>query len=801
MQLGLSMNHKSNPDKKLPENYKEIHDFVQRTGGSNADGRISKSFFKAPSSTKVIQKSIKGKYFWEKHTNADLSILDSNKADTLCFDTTMCDGTRHSNYNLSQSVLIEQSNINYVSFKFNLEEVKRKFVGLVFIVKYVNKEGTERLEKHQLKTTNTIKGSSLHKIQLVSQVGETSIKLSFHIPKDRGFKGSIQEFLLTSEDNTKITLSEKDNFSRSFALPGTQDLYHTGMPKIDMICGCETSYISEYLKILGFNVSHSFENHRAMDPYTELVSGNSAYLESDAPVTILSQVQVLRPLITKFERAAGGITRADGLDMVNSTIDALRWSINELLSHRNTKIWLLTHPIYHTPGMGFHDYRSGTDGWSVYEMLMDYKMKLYSLTHEFNGVYILDIDLALERQGKLPTGGVNHIRINESLGGHLEKEGAAIVAENFIHQLFITSERLKRIKCVVVDCDNTLWKGVLRDDGEDNVVINRIRLQRLWHLAQRGIPMALCSKNDPEDVKTIINILKRYGRFHEKVVATRINWKPKSENIRSLADEINIGIDTIAFFDDSPFERDQVKEACPDVSVFKETDIPIATEMPQFMAYGDLTEDSSKRVDRYKEETSRKKTQNNFGADRFEDFLHQCDMRLEARICTIDELSRSAEILQRTNQMNATLKRADLTLIKKFYNSNNHNVHIIKLADKFGSYGIIGTALTRLEKGKLIIDELALSCRAMGRRVEDALLEEIIGHGADHDAEQIKILVTKTSRNQQIFEALERVGFTEEKDSKKGDESIMVLNRKATGAKGRNFATWFTYDRGIIDEE
>lgn len=169
-------------------------------------------------------------------------------------------------------------------------------------------------------------------------------------------------------------------------------------------------------------------------------------------------------------------------------------------------------------------------------------------------------------------------------------------------------------------------------------------------------------------------------------------------------------------------------------------------------------------------------------------------MRLEARTSNQSEIDRIFEILQRTNQMNATMKRLSLSQVKDYYLEDNKSAHIIKLGDKYGDYGIIGTALSSISKDTMIVDELALSCRAMGRRVEDALLEELIGFANERNLNIIEIVVTKTSRNQQIFETLRRVGFI---DIERTDNSSSLMQLKVNSRKGREFAKWFKIDLNI----
>ena len=598
---------------------------------------------------------------------------------------------------------------------------------------------------------------------------------------------------------------EVDSFlkadERFFSWKGTEnitDISNHGRT-IDIIAGCELTHFSEHLKRCGFNVRHSFENHLAMDPYSELISGSSIFNDGAAHEVIFSQVQIIRPLINKIQKKGGFISEEEMNDDLDSLIGALDWSVNKIRETREVKIWILTHLGYFTPALGFLDYLVPENHYSVGEFLNRYKLKLLDYAKSKPDVFIIDVEIAFEREGKAPRNkndGQTRYRIRafEQLGGHPSKEGGEILAEFFIHQLFCTSKELKRVKCLVVDCDNTLWDGILREDGEEGVKIRRTLFQRLWSLSQRGMPVCLCSKNDPEDEELILKVIKKYFLLSDCIVTNRINWNPKSENIKSIADELNININTIAFFDDSEFERTEVKNSLPEVQVFSDQDILVAPELPIFHQGGNITSESSKRVEMYKSNTKRTKAEKKFGIGNFENFLMDCDMRLETRQSNSDELDRIFEIIQRTNQMNATLKRLSLQESNKYFNDKNKTSHIVKLGDKFGDYGIIGTALSRIENGTLIIDELALSCRAMGRRVEDALIEELIGYSKDNDLKNIQINVTRTSRNQQIFETLDRVGFKETSNNK--DKNIeMDLNIEKR--KGRQFAKWFKIDLNI----
>ena len=196
----------------------------------------------------------------------------------------------------------------------------------------------------------------------------------------------------------------------------------------------------------------------------------------------------------------------------------------------------------------------------------------------------------------------------------------------------------------------------------------------------------------------------------------------------------------------------------------------------------------------YKSNLKRVKAEQDSGEENFEKFLMNCEMRLDCGEADLFQLDRVFEIMQRTNQMNATLKRLSIQEVKKFFSDTNKSVHTVKLGDKFGDYGVIGAALGISDNEVFWIDELALSCRAMGRRVEDALIEEVIWFAKHNKHKKIKINVTITSRNQQIIETLQRVGFS---DLKNNSDNQTIYELNLDQLHGRKFAPWFKMDKNI----
>ena len=603
----------------------------------------------------------------------------------------------------------------------------------------------------------------------------------------RNFNWADQDLLDTQLESWKPPSDSRMNSASSLSLIKGRKFF--------VIAGCELTYFCDFLKANGGIVHHTFEQNSAMDPYSELINPQCPLWGFEPDHLIVSQVQTIRSLLGKNERERGTWTKEEQLDALKSVTTSLEWSIARIREEIDSPIWIFTHPMISSPSHGIFDYR-GIDGLGQYEFISHFKMMQYDIARGFPEVFLLDTDIALERVGKLnETGSSGHIKANEIMGGHPTESGGFLLGEYFNFQMAIISKEVQRVKCVVLDCDNTLWKGIIREDGESGISIFRNRLYRLWQLTQRGIILCLCSKNDPEDSEMIMRALSTYIDFDKHIVAKRINWHPKSANISSLADELNIGIDSLAFFDDSQFERAEVEAALPEVMVYDAEKIEEAPDWYNFHSFGDLTQDGSKRTELYKNESVRKVAESESGSD-FEDFLMSCEFRLEMRAPQPSELARVAELIQRTNQMNATLNRSDLSEIQRLFEDQDVTILISKLGDKFGDYGIIGVIIARINTSIMSIQELAFSCRAMGRKVEHCLIEELIGLADSEDVTDIEIDVTKTSRNNQIISTLEEIGFIE---SEIGPDGMATFQLEIDEISGRRFPPWFTLTEGIGD--
>jgi len=245
----------------------------------------------------------------------------------------------------------------------------------------------------------------------------------------------------------------------------------------------------------------------------------------------------------------------------------------------------------------------------------------------------------------------------------------------------------QKIKCVVWDLDNTLWDGVLLES--DPVFLRDGVTDLIKTLDKRGILQSIASKNEYDYAMTQI---KAFG-LSEYFIYPQINWNSKAQNIETIARKINIGIDTFAFIDDQPFEREEVNFSQPDVLCIDAADIDKLLDMPE-MNPRFITDDSSKRRLMYLSDIERDKIEENFVGPK-ENFLATLNMVLTIAPAQEDDLKRAEELTVRTHQLNTTGDTYSYEELDHFRQSDQHILLVASLDDKYGTYGKIGLTLIK----------------------------------------------------------------------------------------------------------
>lgn len=322
----------------------------------------------------------------------------------------------------------------------------------------------------------------------------------------------------------------------------------------------------------------------------------------------------------------------------------------------------------------------------------------------------------------------------------------------------------KKVKCVVWDLDNTIWDGVILEDRE--VTLRDGIVDIIKELDNRGILQSIASKNDYETAWTKLTDLG----IAEYFLYPQINWNPKSMSVKKIAELINIGIDTLAFIDDQPFERDEVEFNHPEVLCIDAADLSNLLEMPEMIPEF-ITEDSKMRRHMYQMDIERKASEEKFEGTQ-EEFLASLDLRFSISLAKESDLQRAEELTVRTNQLNATGYTYSYDELNQFRQSDRHLLLIAGLEDKYGSYGKIGLALIECNPKVWTLKLLLMSCRVMSRGVGTIMLNYIMQLAKDKGV-RLQAEFVPTDRNRVMFITYKFAGFNPVTESESNGVMIM----------------------------
>lgn len=329
----------------------------------------------------------------------------------------------------------------------------------------------------------------------------------------------------------------------------------------------------------------------------------------------------------------------------------------------------------------------------------------------------------------------------------------------------------KKIKCLVWDLDNTLWDGILSEG--DNVSPKPDSLQIIKTLDSRGILQSISSKNDHD---LAMGKLQELG-LADYFLYPQINWNSKSHSIKQIADSINIGIDSLAFIDDQPFELEEVSFTHPAVLCIDEKNRNRLLDMPE-MNPRFITQDSKNRRLMYLGDIERNRQEAEFTGPT-DDFLSSLNMELVITNAAEGDLQRAEELTVRTNQLNTTGYTYSYEELDFFRRSKEHRLLVAALDDKFGAYGKIGLALIECGEECWNIKLLLMSCRVMSRGVGGALITYIRGL-AKKTGVRLEAEMIPNDRNRMMYMTYKFSHFSEKE--KKGD--IVVFENDLSNIPG-----------------
>jgi len=337
-------------------------------------------------------------------------------------------------------------------------------------------------------------------------------------------------------------------------------------------------------------------------------------------------------------------------------------------------------------------------------------------------------------------------------------------------------------KCLILDLDNTTWGGIIGDDGLENIQVGSLGIGKAFtqlqkwakHLKERGVILAICSKNSEDVAKEPFEKHSEMVLRLDDISIFVANWKNKADNIRYIQDVLNIGFDSMVFLDDNPAEREIVRQSLPGVTVPELPEdpayyIPYIESLNLFETVS-YSENDKDRTSQYQQEAKRKKLISS--VTNMDDYLKSLEMKGNISAFNSDDVSRIAQLTQRSNQFNLRTKRYTEKDITEFMNSDHHLTYTIKLKDKFGDYGLISVIiLEKTNDDVYFVDTLIMSCRVLKRDVENYALNKIVGDVKNKGVNNIIGEYLPTPKNKLVSDLLTKLSF--ENDHK---ENTYLLN-------------------------
>lgn len=339
------------------------------------------------------------------------------------------------------------------------------------------------------------------------------------------------------------------------------------------------------------------------------------------------------------------------------------------------------------------------------------------------------------------------------------------------HQISLVSAALGLTrKCLVLDLDDTLWGGVIGEDGLGGIKLGGdaageafVAFQHyVKALKQRGIILAVCSKNNEADAKLPFLQHREMVLKLDDIAVFVANWQPKDENVRHIAATLNIGLDSLVFADNNPVERNWVRQQLPEVAVPELPDDPAgylaALHNGSYFEALTLTNEDRLRADAYRDNAQRSAALANAGD--LEAYLASLEMQAELRNVDALDLARVTQLINKTNQFNLTTRRATETQVQAWMHDPDVYTQTIRLRDKFGDNGLISVIVAMQAAGQMRIDTWLMSCRVLGRRVEETAIAVLQRHALDRACHVIIGEYIPTAKNAMVADVYERMGFT-----------------------------------------
>jgi len=338
-------------------------------------------------------------------------------------------------------------------------------------------------------------------------------------------------------------------------------------------------------------------------------------------------------------------------------------------------------------------------------------------------------------------------------------------------------------KCIVLDLDNTLWGNIVGEDGFEGIKIGPytegksfVEFQKvIKSLSENGIILAINSKNNQKEAMKVINEHPHMILRENDFSCIKINWNDKISNMKEISNELNIGLDSIVFFDDDPVNRELLRMSMPEINTIElpkdpSTYAQILRNLNDFNTLK-ITQDDAKRKIMYKQEQNRQKLESS--TKNLNEYLKKLDIKIKIKLDDKVSISRISQLILKTNQFNLTTKRYQEEEITEFVENEKIIVGCSEVKDKFGENGITNVFIIKTKSNEWVIDTFLLSCRIMGRGIEEGIISKILEIAKNKGVEKIIATFIPTEKNKPAENFLKNYGF-----KKEGENWTFLLKNK-----------------------
>lgn len=501
--------------------------------------------------------------------------------------------------------------------------------------------------------------------------------------------------------------------------------------RVPLRIACLASFTFDPLKaameLQGVRAGFAMESY--IGPYgrfeQELIDPQSG-LAAFAPHAILLAVRLADTCPAVYEEF-NSLSPSDSTRLVDEWFARLTAAVGSFRRRSNSPILIQNYELPVAPALGIADLAASHSQSAVIRAA---NQRLQSLAKEIGNAYVLDYDGLVARIGRetwsdartrlfarIPVASQHYWRLAGFYVQHLRP-------------LYGLSK-----KVLALDADHTLWGGVVGDVGTHGIALGKdfpgnayVQFQRkVLELYHRGVVLVIASKNEPGAVEQVLDQHPDMVLRRKHFASLRVNWNPKPQNLREMADELNLGIDSFVFIDDSPVECDLMRKSLHEVMTIQlpkdPAGYPAVIDALDCFEQWTISDEDRQRGELYRAETERKQLQS--VAMDMPTFYRQLEMKMTLHVNHLPHVARAAQMTNRTNQFNMHTTRCSEDDIRAFMLDGSHEIVTVALADRFGDNGIVGMVLLRRDAAEWTIRQFLMSCRVLGRTVEQSLMRWI----------------------------------------------------------------------------